>query len=678
VQARRTYTEYSEMRVLKEIMLLATLGLLSVPLLCKVKLQETTIKELKHVTSSRETSDHKTRYKETDKGSRLNMKESLNVRERRSVNHFQYFQEISKCCPNGFILDEWYKCVKNINVVPDMFINELLEVGAKDKDKYVISQGRDWEKCPVGNRKEFEVLHIPHDKNKTVYVFVDVDINYDITDNNEIDFDGFKEMKYSCLELSNDVHSITALICEERREAEEKDSFIRKCCPKGQGLARNFSSCTDIDHHWIPPRAVLHHKTEKMTGSYKLISGHGLCSDDEISIVETADAVTTGGLFIDSSYVPDPQAYHCVDTLFKDKGTWEKNTEDELVALICLKKGCESNFCVSKCCLDNEIFVQTENLCAPIKEMDHAWTHVNTFWHVPHQLQHTEVEYNNHFLENFRKYPNRIPNCDKAIILDNSYNYTHFILPNGSFYHQDHGLTNAFCVDNTLDKIGSVSEIVIMCVNSSYEDILDKADNTKSCLGDYENILRMVNTVSGSISCLFLAITFLVYTLVPQLDNLHGKIVLSNVFTIFFLTVYLLLIYNIFHFPATLCIIIGYIGYFLTMSMFFWMTIMSFDLCWTFIRAKVPNKGSAAFKFSIYSSVAWGSSAGLTILVFLADQMTENDDDYLKFFFPKPNIGETKCFLQDESQGFYLHLPILLLMILNGLFFIITIITLYR
>ena len=40
-------------------------------------------------------------------------------------------------------------------------------------------------------RKEFEVLHIPHDKNNTVYVFVDV--NYDISDNNEINFDGLKK-----------------------------------------------------------------------------------------------------------------------------------------------------------------------------------------------------------------------------------------------------------------------------------------------------------------------------------------------------------------------------------------------------------------------------------------------------------------------------------------------------
>ena len=31
----------------------------------------------------------------------------------------------------------------------------------------------------------------------------------------------------------------------------------------------------------------------------------------------------------------------------------------------------------------------------------------------------------------------------------------------------------------------------------------------------------------------------------------------------------------------------GYLGYFFTLSMFCWMTVMSLDLCWTFLRAQV-------------------------------------------------------------------------------------------
>ena len=64
--------------------------------------------------------------------------------------------------------------------------------------------------------------------------------------------------------------------------------------------------------------------------------------------------------------------------------------------------------------------------------------------------------------------------------------------------------------------------------------------------------------------------------------------------------------------------ITGYSGYFFTMSMFSWMTVMSFDLCWTFMRAKVPRRGSARLKFAIYSAIAWGSSAAFTLGIIAA------------------------------------------------------------
>ena len=41
-------------------------------------------------------------------------------------------------------------------------------------------------------------------------------------------------------------------------------------------------------------------------------------------------------------------------------------------------------------------------------------------------------------------------------------------------------------------------------------------------------------------------------------------------------------------------------------------------------------------------------------------------------------MGVRKCFLGDSAQGVYFHLPVLLLMLINGVFFVITITTLYR
>jgi hypothetical protein len=227
-----------------------------------------------------------------------------------------------------------------------------------------------------------------------------------------------------------------------------------------------------------------------------------------------------------------------------------------------------------------------------------------------------------------------------------------------------------------------VVEIALKCVLSKREtdSTNEKINNLPhSCVEEYTRMWLLFNTLSGLISCVFLIITFLVYIIVPELNNLHGKIVISNVFAIFMSTVFILCVYNFSDYlHGLVCKITGYGGYFFTISMFSWMTIMSFDLCWTFIRAKIPRRGSALLKFVIYSALAWGLSIALTITVIFADQILEEQGDNKTMFFSKPNVGLTKCFLEDESQGLYLHLPIFILMMINSFFFIITTSTLYR
>ena len=133
-----------------------------------------------------------------------------------------------------------------------------------------------------------------------------------------------------------------------------------------------------------------------------------------------------------------------------------------------------------------------------------------------------------------------------------------------------------------IDVVANNTEIWMVKVCS------EPGESGTNCLDPYLKLFRMANTVSASISCVFLAVTFVVYINLPELNNLHGKIVLSNVTTIFLVTFYLLFVYNASeHLTDVACKVIGYLGYFFTMSMFCWMTIMSFDLCWTFLRAQV-------------------------------------------------------------------------------------------
>jgi len=359
----------------------------------------------------------------------------------------------------------------------------------------------------------------------------------------------------------------------------------------------------------------------------------------------------------------------------------------EMVAILCIKQGCTGEYCVSKCCKKDELFVQESSLCAPGFGEEYSWLGKNKFHDQNLKLipgdtvDNIKIQYSQAFMDNHVKYKDRVPHCNKVLLLSKHTNDTFHLLNNGSLHHADHGTTTDYCVDNSLDMEGNVMEIALKC----FHEVETRTTNIKvqefkpvSCIQGYENFLLTFNTLSGIISCIFLVITFFVYVYVPELNNLHGKIVLCNVLSIFLTTVFLLCVYNFSdHFSLFICKVVGYSGFFFIMSMFMWMTIMSFDLCWTFIRAKLPRRGSALVKFIIYSVIAWGSSASFTLGLILVDQLMQDEEETQWSMIAKPNVGESKCFITEEAQGLYLHLPIFILMMINTVFFVITTTTLF-
>ena len=82
----------------------------------------------------------------------------------------------------------------------------------------------------------------------------------------------------------------------------------------------------------------------------------------------------------------------------------------------------------------------------------------------------------------------------------------------------------------------------------------DSCDN----LTDFQDLFQLLFTCLGVTSLVFLAITFTVYITIPELGNTHGKIVLSNVVSMFLVTSYLLIVYNISPEYSLTCVILGY------------------------------------------------------------------------------------------------------------------------
>ncbi|XP_035786274.1 G-protein coupled receptor Mth2-like isoform X2 [Anopheles albimanus] len=175
------------------------------------------------------------------------------------------------------------------------------------------------------------------------------------------------------------------------------------------------------------------------------------------------------------------------------------------------------------------------------------------------------------------------------------------------------------------------------------------------------------------VSLPFLMATFVVYAILPEMQNLPGLSVMCYVASLS--VSYLLLALarmDIYDYRSVMCRISAYTLYFTLMASFFWLNIMSFDIYWTFGGSR--RRTSERRKFLYYSVYAWGTPLLCVSLVLLLDHT-----EFIRYNL-RPNIGKEGCFLKEEmlTQFLYLYLPLLLLVTANIYFFAITAIRIYQ
>ena len=412
--------------------------------------------------------------------------------------------------------------------------------------------------CPLNQRKEFEVISIPEDEGGLE------DVLYVIVNDSLVELEDARAMsesvmktRYECVDLADEPAVLVAVVCQHLDQPDQTGGgpFITKCCPPSQSLSPHLTCVEDpLDPPTPPqppPRSVISAATLRPTAVFSLNtlqtrggSPGGWCGGG-LLVLDTVSNIITDGRFV-SQNTGNIETYTCLDSL-----------NSSLVAVICLALQCEdeTDHCVSKCCPPGQV-LDINHSCVPVSE-DRQRTEL---WRHPDP---GVSSYHHNFMTVFR-YPVsrgfRRPDCLSVVAMEPNDTYT--VLANNSLHHADYGLTSYYCVDNARDEAGNTAEMVMKCVsdgtdvvrNISYHLVMEESN----CLGSYIFTIRLVNTISGVISCIFLIITFLVYVLVPELNNLHGKIVLSNVVSIFFLTSYLVLVYNGSHLMTpTLCRISG-------------------------------------------------------------------------------------------------------------------------
>ncbi|XP_045498639.1 G-protein coupled receptor Mth2-like [Colias croceus] len=178
------------------------------------------------------------------------------------------------------------------------------------------------------------------------------------------------------------------------------------------------------------------------------------------------------------------------------------------------------------------------------------------------------------------------------------------------------------------------------------------------------------------ISSIFLFLLFLVYCVLPELRNIGGMVLMAYVISLMGAFVSLTVM-NLSTLRETDCIVITTFIYFFFLSAFTWMNVMSFDIWWTFrgyAKARPIHRKGEKFKFCMYCLYAWGVPLSMSIGFVLINAADLRDMPW----FIQPNVPAFGCFINGGQQFVYLYIPMLILIICNWMFYLLTAFNIWR
>ncbi|XP_050685019.1 G-protein coupled receptor Mth2-like isoform X3 [Leptidea sinapis] len=192
------------------------------------------------------------------------------------------------------------------------------------------------------------------------------------------------------------------------------------------------------------------------------------------------------------------------------------------------------------------------------------------------------------------------------------------------------------------------------------------------CFADEpDNDRYMLSSTCMLISCVFIIATVAVYCWLPELRNLHGRVLIAYLLCllvgfVFMSSMQILL--NMDNITQNGCLVLTFFSYFFLLSAFFWLNVMCFDIWWTFSgkRGISIERMSLRARFCAYALYAFGVPTALTVLLAALEFSNLPPHPLL------PLIKEQGCFLYGKSKMLYFYGPILVLCVGNIVFFCLT------
>ncbi|XP_013145250.1 PREDICTED: G-protein coupled receptor Mth-like isoform X2 [Papilio polytes] len=171
------------------------------------------------------------------------------------------------------------------------------------------------------------------------------------------------------------------------------------------------------------------------------------------------------------------------------------------------------------------------------------------------------------------------------------------------------------------------------------------------------------------ISCVFIIATVAVYAWLPELRNMHGRVLMAYLLCLFFGFLFMAsmqIMLTVDNISAVTCVILTIIIYYFLQTAFFWLNVMSFDIWWTFSGKSGMGMSKVSKRFCIYSMYAFGVPALFTIILASLEFSGLPPHPFL------PLLRYQGCFLFGRSKLLYLYGPMFILCVANIVFFVMT------
>ncbi|CAH0715356.1 unnamed protein product, partial [Brenthis ino] len=178
------------------------------------------------------------------------------------------------------------------------------------------------------------------------------------------------------------------------------------------------------------------------------------------------------------------------------------------------------------------------------------------------------------------------------------------------------------------------------------------------------------------VSTFFLFLVLIVYVLLPELRNLVGLVLMAYVLSLMGAFIFLVSL-QLADLDYYGCLSMTAITYFFFLATFCWMNVMSYDIWWTFrgyAKSRPIHRRGEKFKFFMYCIYAWGVPLLMAAMLVIINNL---DLSHIPWFVT-PQIPAAGCFLEGGQKLVYLYIPMLILILCNWFFFLMTAFNIWR